>query len=290
MKNLFLSAASLLFVSGAFAQTSLFKPADVQLSFGPQLYTAHRTGDLAQYRQVFPNSQLLPANTSDYQEQNLFTVNGSAGVFLGTSLQIRNKEKNAYNPYRNLRVGVSFFSSYSQSSSFYRQESTPYDTLRGSNGANYPIDSVYTHHIGLNTQAQNLVVDLAMIFRSKKGGRWNLYGGFGLQAGVSFNRQAQIYSNEVIYYSSPDHTGFFGGNDENTFKRESQPLDASFLMNVYAPFGIDWQTGKKRPFFQQLHLFYEMRPGIMMSGAVDGSFAVNPGVNNQFGLRVTFQD
>ncbi|MBI1221835.1 MAG: hypothetical protein GC180_04450 [Bacteroidetes bacterium] len=289
MKNLFLSIGLLGLSTGVFAQLPALKPGDVQVSVGPQVYSANRVGSLTEYQNLFNGSSLLPGDFSQYSKQSFFSVSGSGSLFLGTGWYFRNKDKTAYKSNMTLRTGLTYFSSYGFNNNLIQTSSTPYDTLKGSNGTMYPVDSTYNHSISFGSQSQNLVLDVAMIFRTTSAKRFSLYGGLGVQAGASFNRIATLRSDEYSYLSFADNSGFLRSNSNDYHgKSETKELKSSLVMGFYVPLGMDLQLGKKREFWKQLHVFGEMRPGMMVTGRVSNGYAVNPGMSFQLGVKVKF--
>jgi len=204
---------------------------------------------------------------------------------------LRNKEKTGYYPNRLFRIGLTFGSSSSFANNFYKQESFPYDTLRSSNGTIYPIDSTSSQNLSMSVESKNILVDAALIFRTSSSKRWKLFAGIGVQAGAHFNGQAIVNQSNSSYLTLAQG-GYMPFNNEvsSNWKTESISVKPGFYGAAYIPMGIDWQTGKTKPFFKQLHLFYELRPTLGIIQQNGFGTEIKTGANQQLGIRIQFMD
>ncbi|MDX5320153.1 MAG: hypothetical protein LPK45_03675, partial [Bacteroidota bacterium] len=264
MRNLFLSIVMLLGWT-AFAQTNAPKVGDIQWSIGPQFSTANETGDIESYRKLFELSPYLPQDLSLYQQNSFFTFNGSGSFNAAINLFPWSAASQKHSDLRSFRIGVSFMGSHTAGGSLFRSESTTIDTLESSSGMKYLVDSVYTHYLNFSAQSQNLFLDIAYLFRTSTNARWSLFAGVGVQTGLSFNRKATMYSWEQRHL---EINGSETRINEGEFTRpdlEMRQLKAGWSSNVYLPMGIDCKLGTKKPFWKPLHLFYELRPSLLMT-------------------------
>lgn len=288
MKN-YISFVMICFLSGSlYAQSPKYAFGDFYTSLGFLASSANESGSLSDYQKAIPNSALL-ANFKSTSFGNVFHFSGSGNFNVSTSIYKWNEKQKAYSDNRALRVGVSFFGKYANYLNYDIYNKTPYDTLNSNNGTVYYIDSVYTEAGSMGSFSQNLSIDLSLIFRTNSSKRWTLYSGVGLQAGFEFNKKVIVnqYKSSSLQFSDSYQYSVRSEYDSD-HQSESFNLKSGFVGLFYVPLGIDWQTGNRRPFFKQLHLFAELRPSLIIdNGILDGA-DINTGLSSQFGVRIKF--
>jgi len=289
MKNLFFSALLALMVLPSVAQTPLLKPADFSTSLGMSLFSGGRSGSIEQYFKNSPNSSLLKQDYSGFNRSFNGFYEGSSNGVIAVGFNLRNKEKTGYNENRILRLGLSFGSSSSFTSNYYKQDIFPTDTFTSGNGNKYPVDSNRVENLSMSVEAKQIVLDAALIFRTSSSKRWKLFAGLGVQAGVNFNGISTVIRNGSSYLSMAQG-GYFPLDNEqsSSWSIEQTNVSPGFAGAVYIPLGIDFQTGTQKPFFKNLHLFYEMRPSLTMVQHSGYGTEVKTGLNQQLGIRVRF--
>lgn len=289
MKSLFLSLSLALIVLPSSAQTPLLKPADFSTSLGMSIFSGGHSGSIEQYFKNSPNSMLLKQDYSGFNRSFGGLYQGTSNGVIAVGFNLRNKEKTGYNENRILRLGLSFGSSSSFSSNYYKQEVFPSDTFTSGNGNKYPVDSNRVENLSMSVDAKQIVLDAALIFRTSSSKRWKLFAGIGVQAGVNFNGVSTLIRNGSSYLTMAQG-GYFPLNNEqsNSWSMEQTNVGPGFSGAAYIPMGIDFQTGTQKPFFKNLHLFYEMRPSLTMVQHGGYGTEVKTGLNQQVGVRVRF--
>lgn len=287
MKRLLILITAVGLGQAAISQSAL-KAGDFSASLGGQAFSAYGNGGITELSNLFRNTDLFPKDLNTYSESGFFSISGSGMVSVSTSLYWKKKDQTDHSPDRALRLGLSFFGTYSAHQSYYKTDETPYDTVFSTGGQAYPVDSVYFKSVTFNSISQNLVLDASFIFRTNSSKRWTLYSGLGMQLGYTINPRAELSTFESSSIQLRD--GGRLGDDQSTseFKSYVRTIPNSVVASFYVPLGIDWQTGVKSEFFKQLHLFGELRPTLLFSrGLIEGT-DVNPGVCGQFGVRIQF--
>lgn len=238
------------------------------------------------FARVFSQSAFLKEDLTGYQySQGGYSYGGSKfAVQMG--LKFRNKEKT---DFRNstLRVGLVGTDGVSFGSTLYKANTFHYDTLISQKtGAQYFVDSQSYSSYSMNYQSTNLLLDVALIYRSNSSKRWSLFGGFGIAAGASITANGIVRKDQ---YNTVDN-GFANqsGTIKNNNQREVFKGSKNILVSAYLPLGVDFKISRKNNFFNKIHLFYEMQPSLVYA-KVDkfGSFA-NLQVLNSLGTRITW--
>ncbi len=289
MKNLFISAILVLMVLPSLAQTPLLKPADFSTSLGMSIFSNGQSGSIEQYIKNSPNSSLLKQDYSGFNRSIGGFYEGSSNGVVAVGFNLRNKEKTGYHENRTLRLGISFGSSSTFSSNYFKHESFPSDTFTSGNGNRYPIDSNRVENLSMSIDAKQIVLDAALIFSTSSSTRWKLFAGIGVQAGLNFNGISTIVRTGSSYLSFAQGAYFPMNNEQSSsWSIEQTNMGLGFSGAAYIPMGIDWQTGTERPFFKNLHLFYELRPTLTIVQHSGFGTEVKTGLNQQLGVRVRF--
>ena len=245
-------------------------------------------GSVSDFQKLNPQSVLLQRNldgnsTNEYGYDMGFgshTLPGGSGVF-GANLGFSFKEKPK--SLTQLRCGIAV-SGISISNSMSKTESIPYDTLTsGQTGQTIYYDSVITSGYNMNYFARQLRLDISLIYRIYPAARWSLYGGAGMEGGTSLMAYTDINYSEHLTV----------GSEEANYNPDDAVYHSERIINkpiqeyvAYLPVGVDFRVGKKKEFFQQIHLFTELRPFISVVNIPElGTFS-NTGIKNVVGLRV----
>lgn len=289
MKNLFFTFILAWMVVPSNAQTPLLKPAEFSASLGMSFLGGGKTGNFQDYFRHSPTSSILAQDYTGFNKNGGSYYAGSSNGTISTGFDLRNKDKSSYNQNRILRLGVSFGGSSSFVSNYYKQDVVPYDTFTSSNGRQYPVDSNRVENLSMSVEATHLLLDAALIFRTSNSKRWKLFAGLGIQTGMNFNGKATLVRTGSSYLSFPQGGYLPNGNEQSSnWSSETSNVKPGLTTVVYIPMGIDWQTGTEKPFFKDLHIFYEMRPSLSMVQHSGFGTEVKTGLNQQIGIRVNF--
>ncbi|HQQ94668.1 MAG TPA: hypothetical protein PLQ93_08950 [Bacteroidia bacterium] len=255
----------------------------------------NQNSTIADFQKLAPQSKLLKEDFSNYQSSSFYGMgsNGMFSVMMG--LRFAKADKSAYRGNPILRMGFSYITSNNFASSYYQEKTKRYDTLVSvSNGQIYYLDSTLTKTYNMNYRSEQLRLDLSLIYRTDHKARWQFYSGIGLNAGISLNASTNI---SYLPYNGVSNNGYYNyypypypyqqgvQSTSETFRNAS-----NFGVSAYVPLGIDFRMGKKRPFWQRTHLFFEMRPGVNVNSIPElGTFA-DGYFQSAFGIKVNWEE
>ncbi len=263
---------------------------DVYLSLNGAGITG-RSASLADFRSLAPSSVLLANfNESGYSRSDYYS--GRTGTFTAAvGINFKNKETGEYRANPQLRLGMTYENGSMLYTNYWQDTRSPFDTLISQQtGEEFYIDSVFSQSFVADYQAQNLQLDASLIWRTNPAARWSLYGGLGVAGGVGFNAQTRIYYSESSYIQDVPQERYLETYNYEDARSEEEVVDAPnhFLLTAYLPLGVDFRIGNTSDFWQRVHLFWEMRPGVQMLFAEDIDTQINPRLQGGLGVRVNF--
>lgn len=223
--------------------------------------TLQSPSTLDDFKKIAPNSSILGQDFSAYTNRWGGQANSVQFFNAMVGISFKDKANNSLKSNPLLRLGISYYSGSGMSNGYGYELTKPYDTLISSQtGSSIYIDSVYSENVTMDYKYQQVRFDGSIIFRTKPEERWSLYGGVGFSFGASINSQTSISISSSATVSSE----FQGPNGiiNNNFVNETYRNKTNFGASVYLPLGIDFRIGKKREFWKQIHMFYELRPGV----------------------------
>ena len=250
-------------------------------------------GTLEDFYTLAPKSVLLNTDLSEYSQSKGFNyaINNMFSVNLG--IQFSDKQKTTYKTNPLLRLGFSYFSGTTLTSNLRNEYRKPYDTLTSAQtGQTTYLDSVTTNEYRINYSSEQLRFDGSLIFRTNPDARWSLFAGIGISAGVSINANTDINYNKftgIEPFTANDNL-FTSYNYSSSDNRNNEQFrnKNNFGASVFTPMGVDFRIGKKREFWKQMHLFYELRPGINITSIPELRTITNANVQHGFGIRVSW--
>jgi len=294
----FLSSSSLLLISSfGFAQEQAptkkcrMQIQDVFLNTGVFL-EQNGSGMLSDFRTLAPQSAVL--NTmNDVSNSDGFTIMGNSSFSALVGIKFKNKNSESYKSNPLLRLGISYFTGSALSYSTFNDTRKPFDTLTSAQtGQTIYIDSLSYQSHTMNYTSEQLRLDVSVLFRTNPEARWSVFGGLGITAGLSLN------ANTHIHYNKFDRTEARFPNGNNSFTNSSLTNETriterfqnsnNFGASAYIPMGVDFRIGKKREFWKQMHLFYELRPGINTVSIPELRTLTNASMQHGIGLRVSW--
>jgi hypothetical protein len=258
------------FYSNVYAQQTLqikrLTVNDIFIQSG--FFTQNNTNfNISDFKLLSPSSEFLKSDLSGYTEtDNDANIQKSFfSVLLG--FKFSDKEKKSYRANPLLRLGISYISGTRQEINLTKEESKPFDTLASNQTANTVIlDSITSTDYRLRYDCEQLFFDASVIFRTNPDARWSLCGGAGFAIGISIDARTEIRKSIV----NSEQVRFSNGNGSYEYsysedvKSEKYSNDNGFGFIVYVPIGVDFRIGKQNEFWKQVHLFYEIKPGINM--------------------------
>ncbi len=242
-------------------------------------------GSLDDFRKLAPQSQSLKRDYDKYQRTSYYSSNSTGFFSQAIGIDLKGRGNNA-SPL--LRLGIIFSGGTALAENLNLNERFPYDTLvSAQTGQVFYRDSTFSETVDMTYTSQQLMLDAALIWRTNSEARWSLYGGVGLSAGVSYNNVTRIVTSQYSDIPSP---GFYNPSDDDIQRRpegETIKNDPGFMAHAYLPIGVDFRLGNK-PFWQRLHVLYELRPGFTFQDIPEIKLYVSPTLAQVFGLRVVW--
>ena len=186
-----------------------------------------------------------------------------------------------------LRVGFIHAGWNERQATLRRTVRTPYDTLVSSaTGEQFLVDSVHGSTYHINTKAERLGLDASLAWSTK--GRWSMYGGIGIMGGPSLNARTSI---RLEHYegvtAAGGHNPYFPQGGKRESVNETIKGDTGWWLAAYVPLGIDFTLARENAFWKQMHLYYEMRPQLVIQGSPELDNTVGTGMLANFGIRMT---
>lgn len=271
-------------------QIKRIKISDVQIHMGmsTNIATNASAADIDKLAPGFGFDVLSNTDPSGFAyTMNNFSFNSAFSGMLG--LRFSTKDKTKYNDNFLLRVGfnhIHYSPLYFSSSD---EKTFSPDTLYSSQTGEIILsDSIARTSYWVEYTTEQIRLDVSVIFRTNPQARWSLYGGAGINGGVSLNSFTQV--NETFmrgkrfYYENGNSTSYSIYESGSTRVKNKQSSGAS----VYFPLGVNVRLGNKRPFWKNLHLFYEFRPGLSFLNVPELGSTINASLSQGLGLKITW--
>ncbi len=261
---------------------------DVFIMPGGQLESMYAIG-LDQWRKLAPNSDLLSQDLSGYRSD--FWSKGDRAQAMGLAMSIgirlggpaRTKRSGAY-----LRAGFTYQSHDGNDLDLRMDTRTPYDTLTSTQtGQVTYVDSLTIRRYHMSHRYEQVALDASLIFLKEYPRRWSLYGGVGLQLGLSMAGRVQV-DHTIERLIDPSLVSGQATNPDRDLEREAEEFttQSDLCLAVYVPLGVSYRLGRKSLFWRAMNLTYELRPTLAFGGVPELSAGARAGLGSYFGLRV----
>ena len=245
-------------------------------------------GTMQDFKALAPNSDLLNMNFSDYTSYSGFTISGSTLFAASVGLNFADKQKSSYKKNPQLRIGIAFANTNVFGGGYFKEERKPYDTLVSSqSGLATYIDSLTMKSVNVNYSSEQLRMDASLIFRTNQEKRWSLYTGIGMSAGWAINAYTGVSYFVSRQTQESTNSSYSGNAGETDLVTEHFQNKTGGGFSSYLPLGIDFRIGKKREFWQHLHLYYEIKPSVNVTMIPELKTFINAGVQEGLGIRYT---
>ncbi|MES2591953.1 MAG: hypothetical protein V4608_08715 [Bacteroidota bacterium] len=244
---------------------------------------------LSDFQKLYPQSILLNENMTGYSSS------GGYSASLGTSFNanvgiVKTDKDGAASSHTELRLGVSY-SGMEMYNYVNKTDTKRFDTLTSSQtGQTEYVDSVTYRNYSMNYSTQQIRVDISAIYRTNPLARWSMFAGIGIEFGSSIKASTSVNYCEYSYTTSSYNSssgGGYGGNNGSACRYETAVNKANIGGAAYLPIGVDFRVGNKRPFFKQMHFFYEARPFVNYMNIPELGTSTSVGIKSGIGLRVT---
>ncbi len=235
---------------------------------------------LTDFRTLAPESKIQNQDfvgyddTEDWNSSSLFHFAPAIGI------RFNRPDGNASNHFL-MRVGIDYSEGELLHAGRYKSTRVPYDTLISTQtGEATYLDSVFSNSVSMIHSASFLQLDVSFLWSTDFNARFQVYGGVGLAAGLSFNAATSIREYDNAY-------GAGGGYDyyDKASKSERFLSQSSFSGNVYLPLGLDWQLGKQG-FWEAIHLVCEFRPALAVYTIPELDSYISPSFGFLSGMKV----
>ncbi|MBP7514388.1 MAG: hypothetical protein KA791_07565 [Flavobacteriales bacterium] len=261
---------------------------DVFVLPGGQLENMYAIG-LDQWRELAPTSDLLSQDLSGYRGD--FRGKGDRARSMGLAMSIglrlggpsRTNRSGSY-----LRAGFTYQSHEGNDLDLRMDTRTPYDTLTSAQtGQVTYVDSLTIRRYQMSHRYEQVALDGSLIFLKEYPKRWSLYGGVGLQLGLSMAGRVQV-DHTVERLIDPSLVSGQSGNPNRDQERETEEFatKSDLCMALYAPLGVSYRLGRKSLFWRAMNLTCELRPTLAFGGVPELSAGARAGLGSYFGLRV----
>ena len=247
---------------------------------------------LADFQKLVPNSSLLQKDLNGFQQSNSSIFYASSALSAQTGWKLFNPKTQSYRNKVSLRLGFNFLRGSSLSSNWYQNESFTFDSLTSSqNDLIIYRDSVYNRNFSANYQSTQFRLDAAMVWKSSSEKRLQVWGGLGINAGISLNSIVDVNfidsgrivtydNNNEVFYQQGDY--FASGS-----LRERSSTRNNFGFSAYVPLGISFRIGNKSELLRRFHLVFEARPGLNATVIRGLNSTWNPSFQYGIGLKVS---
>jgi len=289
----------------AFGQEKYEKPTylETYLSWGSIAYIAP-TLLLNDAKLLAPNSKILQSDLSNfkrsfgfggYQYQgnvNHNPINASAIGGLAFEAQLgtynfgKPKERK-HSPQ--LRFGFGYGSTQSIGNYWSNEVRTPSDTFVSSSGKRIYTDSVFYESVNVSYSSSQARLMADILFHTNPDRRFSLYIGIGMNVGLTFNNQTQVYYTSQSNIKSSDNGNIsFYEAGEISAKNEWSKNKGGWLLGVYVPAGLSYRLGKTTPVLNQTSLFMEVKTGLTAMAIPELQTYLLPTIQSSFGARLRF--
>ncbi len=233
-----------------------------------------------------PGSVLLAQELADHNFSNDRYYAGSGSFEISVGLH---PCKRADRQGPELRLGVIYGGEVSQSAFLQRTTRTPYDTLTSSQtGEQVFVDSVHQSNYWIHRSAERFGLNLSMIWRTDA--RWSFFGGAGLAGGPAMNAGTSVTHDTYEGIDGPgsnyenghySHGGYGNQDGLEVFRNGT-----GWWLSMYTPIGLDFQIARRNAFWNRLHLYYEVRPQLIVQGSPELGSYTDFGIQSLFGARL----
>lgn len=262
-----------------FAQESEEKSitlAEAQVFIGGHI-SSFQSLTLDEMKKFAPNSSILSKDYTGFGQSGYPYLNNHRSLKVSLGLSFKKL------PSATLRLGINYANRDLFYGSLWKSETHPYDTLTSSqNGQQYFVDSSRIYSTYFMQSSDNLGIDASLIFRTKPEARWSLFGGIGYGLAVGINSQTMINYNDLSQINNP----YYYQNETVAYESENFKNKTFFSQSLFLPMGVDFRIGKKREFWNRLHLFYEINPSITFNHIPEFGTSTHLGIGHGLGIRV----
>lgn len=230
----------------------------------------------------------IPTNLDLYQNNDVYYNYGSGAFEVMAGFAWKNSAEYGGKVQKRLRFGLSYSQPVLMSSTYYREDTSPYDTLVSSRtGQEYYVDSVFNSFYGLNYDVNMLALNTSFLWSTDDAARLSCYGGVNLSFNLNFSNRINVSRHDYGYLRYVDSGFPYYGEEIENFEHQSESYKqpVSFGLGFYSPIGVDWRLGKQGKGFNDVHLFSEIRPGVSFNNVPGYDFLAQFRSSIHLGIR-----
>lgn len=214
-------------------------------------------------------------------------------ITIGAGFSPYSKKLGDYNRKMEINFGLSFASGSWVASRYNESFTKPGENFISSTGT-INSDTISLTNVRDSYEMSVFGIDISFLARTSQEKSVSLFAGAGINTGfsISSSMKSVIKNTQDIVYSLD---GYEIGSPVNNFSHAEKTdiiksgTAKSFLLGVYAPFGIDFRLSKKHKVFSKLHLYLKGQFGAEYQQIVDGSkYYIRPSLGMGTGLKFRF--
>jgi len=290
LQILFIVLGSL--VSGtAFAQSdslsNKFKFSEFSLQFG-NLNADFQSLNLKDAMQFAPQSAILNNLTGFQQRRYWYFYNPSFSIAGHMGFKLPKKKQHDLGP--TLRIGLLFNRSDIFYNAYSKSNIISTDSLTNSNGAvTRYLQNVDEETVETRYSNDQLYLDMNLTYAINEKGRFSMFMGVGLGAGIMLNTNTSVtYSkvNSTREISTVSNYNAAYNFTQVDYREENYRNNAGFAALAYFPIGFDFRIGKRNEAWRKAHAFLELRPGAQLQIIPEANYTLlRSTIATQFGFR-----
>lgn len=214
-------------------------------------------------------------------------------ITIGAGFSPYSKKLGDYNRKMEINFGLSFASGSWVASRYNESITKPGENFISSTGT-INSDTISLTNVRDSYEMSILGIDISFLARTSQEKSVSLFAGAGINTGfsISSSMKSVIKNTQDVVYSID---GYEIGSPVNYFSHAEKTdiiksgTAKSFLLGVYAPFGIDFRLSKKHKVFSKLHIYLKGQFGAEYQQLVDGSkYYIRPSLGMGTGLKFRF--
>jgi hypothetical protein len=172
--------------------------------------------------------------------------------------------KTTSQPKNTFKIGLTYMGNLTTSGYAYKTDMHRIDTFTSSQtGQQIFVDSSSNKTINPNYTTSQLQLDLGVRFQTNSKYRLVLFTAMDLGVASTFNANTIIYNSTSSSYKNILLNSTFSSYQFGTVTDQTYENKNGYALSAAIPLGIDYRMGKRSNFWKHLHLFGEIKPGLI---------------------------
>lgn len=245
---------------------------------------------LENFRQLAPGSVFLQNDLSSFKNSRYSFFDNSYIFRAGATFSKKNEPEKERGIRHNFRLAATYGGGTLYSNYFWKENRYPADTLVSvKSGRIYVLDSVSTKSYTMEYKQKYFGIDASLIFYSPAWHAFSLYGGVGINGNFDFDNSVTIGYSQFSQLEQSESSGAEYFNVwrilDFDYKEENIPTAKAFSASIFLPLGVDMKLSKHERGLGKLHLYYEVRPLIHVSGVPELKAFTGFRIQHSMGFR-----